>query len=203
MECSDSRSPLPTRFVAFACRYHPRPRGSLPSTTRATPKDRGLLLFASLSPLRPFSDGDDRASQVPGEPLCTCPVLRPRRDLHARPYGASVRPSAFRTASAPAIRFFRGSMARPAHPLSTLRRADHSAATQDSLPAAGQALPDRMLPPARFQRKVSAHACSLSASHPPFPSFLDASETKPSYSDSSTIAAIRDVATGIGVGRTG
>jgi hypothetical protein len=91
------------------------------------------------------------------------------------PCGASVRPSAFGTASAPAIRFFRGSIARPAHPLSTLRRMDHSTTTQDSLPATGQVLPDRMLPPARFQRKVSAYALSLSASHPPFPSFLDAS----------------------------
>ena len=39
--------------------------------------------------------------------------------------------------------------------------------TQDSLPAAGQALPDG-LSPARFQRKVSE---LLPTSHPPFPSF--------------------------------
>src|SRR4051812_9062108 len=37
---------------------------------------------------------------------------------------------------------FRGSMARPAHSLSTLRNAGYPSTTQDSLPAAGQALPD-------------------------------------------------------------
>jgi len=54
MECSDSRSFIPTRFVAFACRYHPHPCASLPSTTRVTSKGRGLVLFASLSPRRLF-----------------------------------------------------------------------------------------------------------------------------------------------------
>ncbi len=36
-------------------------------------------------PSRPLSDGDDRISQVPGGPACTCPALRPRWDLCARP----------------------------------------------------------------------------------------------------------------------
>jgi len=36
---------------------------------------------------------------------------------------------------------FRGSITRPVHSRSTLRRADHSTTTQDSLPAAGRALP--------------------------------------------------------------
>ena len=114
-----------------------------------------------------FSNGNDRASQVPGEPLCTCPVLKtPAGPSRQADCGVSIRPSAFRTASAPATRFFRGSMARPAHPLSTLRRADYSATTQDSLPAAGQALPDRMLPPAGFQRKVSTMSHNIAS---PFP----------------------------------
>jgi hypothetical protein len=37
---------------------------------------------------------------------------------------------------------FRGSITRPAHSLPTLRGAGYPVATQDSLPAAGQALPD-------------------------------------------------------------
>ena len=45
----------------------------------------GAFAFAPLSPVRLISNGNDRASQVPGEPLCACPVLRPRRDLRARP----------------------------------------------------------------------------------------------------------------------
>ena len=31
------------------------------------------------------TSGDDRASQVPGGPSCTCPALSPRRGLHVRP----------------------------------------------------------------------------------------------------------------------
>ena len=31
--------------------------------------------------------GDDKISQVPGEPLRTCSVLRPRQELRARPFG--------------------------------------------------------------------------------------------------------------------
>ena len=83
MECSDARSLLPTRFVAFACRYHPHTDVSLPSTLRGTPRAGGLL--CRFPPCGSLSNGNDRASQVPGEPLCTCPVLRPRRDLRARP----------------------------------------------------------------------------------------------------------------------
>ena len=49
-------------------------------------------------------------------------------------------PSAFRTASAPRLGLFRGSITRPIHSLSTLRTtANYSTATQDSLPTAGQA----------------------------------------------------------------
>jgi hypothetical protein len=51
---------------------------------------------------------------------------------------------------------FRGSITRLRHSLSTLRRTDCSATTQDSLPAAGQALPDGLGypqgPAERFQR---------------------------------------------------
>ena len=39
----------------------------------------GLELSGLATP-RQFAIGDDRNSQVPGEPLCLCRVLRPRRD---------------------------------------------------------------------------------------------------------------------------
>ncbi|OQB37614.1 MAG: hypothetical protein BWY09_01564 [Candidatus Hydrogenedentes bacterium ADurb.Bin179] len=52
------------------------------------------------------------------------------------------------------IGYFRGSIARLSDSLSTLRSAGCPDATQDSLPAAGHALPGGLLP-ARSQRKVS------------------------------------------------
>jgi len=48
----------------------------------------------------PARAGGDEVSQVPGQPLRTCPALRPRQSLSTRYYGASVLPSAFGTASA-------------------------------------------------------------------------------------------------------
>jgi hypothetical protein len=171
MECSDARSFLPTRFVAFACRYHPHTDVSLPSALRGPPRAGGLL--CRFPPCGSLSNGNDRASQVPGGPPCTCPALRPRRDLRARPYGASVRPSAFSTASAPAFRLFRGSITRPVHPLSTLRRMDHSTTTQDSLPAvasfAGQDASSCKVPTKGFSYP----------SHPPFPSFSWRKQNEP------------------------
>ena len=59
---------------------------------------------------------------------------------------------------------FRGSITRPAHSLSTLRRVGYPTATQDSLPAAGQpyraGLVTRWVPTKGFR-----------SSHPPFPGF--------------------------------
>ena len=76
-----------------------------------------------------------------------------------------MRPSTFSTASAPTIRFFRGSITRPVHSLSTLRRMDHSTTTQDSLPAVasftGQDASSCKVPTKGFSNP----------SHPPFPSF--------------------------------
>ena len=141
MECSDARSLLPTRFVAFACRYHPHTDVSLPSVRRRRMVHRGPGAFAlrAALPLAAhyrmettgppkflgdpyvralFSDPGGTFAPGPTARRCGLPLLAQRR--------------------LPRLRFFRGSMARPAHPLSTLRRMDHSTTTQDSLPAAGQ-----------------------------------------------------------------
>src|ERR1700733_11107551 len=69
--------------------------------------------------------GSDGGSQVPGDPLCTCPALRPRWTSVPGPCASSrsstlVLPSANATASAPTT-IFRGSITRPTHSLSTLR----------------------------------------------------------------------------------
>ena len=66
--------------VPHACRFV-RSCG-LPGT--GPPAGRGSLVTRT-PPCPGFSCGDDRASQVPGGPACTCPALRPRRDLRARP----------------------------------------------------------------------------------------------------------------------
>jgi len=56
-------------------------------------------------------------------------------------YNRSILPSDIYTASAPTARTFRGSITRPAHSLSTLRRSRLPASTQDSLLAGDQPLP--------------------------------------------------------------
>ena len=67
-----------------------------------------------------------------------CPACH----LSAAPYSVSMLPSTYMTASAPTISIFRGSITQPAHSLSTLRNMVYPNATQNSLPAGGQPLPD-------------------------------------------------------------
>ena len=82
--------------------------------------------------------------------------------------GVSIRPSVFLTTSALARIVSRGSITRPAPSLCTLRRADHSATTQHSVPAGGQPLPGGSGYPLgsieRFQRRSTT-------SLPPSPGF--------------------------------
>ncbi len=86
--------------------------------------------------------GDDRVSQVPGEPSCAFALLfDPGRTDRTRPVAVCRRGPRFHKSEDSRERF-RGSITRPGHSLSTLRREGHPSTTQDSLPAAGQALPD-------------------------------------------------------------
>ena len=86
--------------------------------------------------------GDGRISHVPGEPrLCFCPALRPRRTDRIRPLRCDGAAPILTTRRATAMNF-RGSITRLWHWLSTLRRMGRPNTTQDSLPAAGLALPD-------------------------------------------------------------
>jgi len=73
--------------------------------------------------------------------LCLCPALRPRRIDRTRPLRCGDAAPILTTRKATAMNF-RGSITRLRHSLSTLRRTGHPVTTQDSLPAAGQALPD-------------------------------------------------------------
>jgi hypothetical protein len=64
----------------------------------------------------------------------------------------------------PRLRFLRGSITRPTHPLSTLRRGGRPNTTQDSLPGGGPTLPGRDLHPQGSNERFQLM-------HPPFPGF--------------------------------
>src|SRR5260370_22389544 len=104
---------------------------------------RGPGALSVAAPRQWLRTGDARISQVPGEPCCAYALFSdPGRTAVTRPLQCSGMAPAMATAKAPTIRHFRGSIARLGHSLSTLRRASHLAATQDSFSGAGQALPD-------------------------------------------------------------
>ena len=104
-----------------------------------------------------------------GTLLIIRPVLRPRRD-RTGPVGPRVdlpdmAPAPDNNEGSPR-RCFRGSIARLLIALSTLRRGSYPPATQDSLPAAGPALPDGIGYPQGSDERFRALGC------PPLPSFL-------------------------------
>ena len=169
MECSDSRSLIPTRFVFLRLSVPSTPASFAPLDDTGDAEGPGASALRLAIPQATLLGWKRPGlSSSWGTPVCVPCSKTPAGPSRQADDGASVRPSAFRTASAPATRFFRGSMARPAHPLSTLRRTDDSATTQDSLPAVGQLYRTGCCllqgPNERFQ------PC-LTTSHPPFPSF--------------------------------
>jgi hypothetical protein len=70
-------------------------------------------------------EGILRPSRVPREPPCVvCPALRPRPGRNARPLRRSAAaPAAFTTKARTTVSWFRGSITRLGHSLSTLRAA--------------------------------------------------------------------------------
>ena len=93
--------PIPPHFVAFAWRYRSSRSCFAPVGGRAPPPQaRG---FGSPGcPSCRLPRGDDRLSQVPGEPLCAHALLfDPGGTSASGPLDASVRPSAATTTSAP------------------------------------------------------------------------------------------------------
>ena len=70
----DSRPPVPPHFVSFAWRYPRCIRSSLPRWPDAA--SAGLGTWFTRPPTWPTcSEGDDRASHVPGEPSCAYALL--------------------------------------------------------------------------------------------------------------------------------
>jgi hypothetical protein len=90
-----------------------------------------------------FRDGERKLTGPPkflGNPHVRVKVFDPGGTWHAKPFRhagvafcitTKIKGIGFRGST------FRGSIAQPVHSLSTLRRTDHSATTQDSLPVAG------------------------------------------------------------------
>ena len=139
------------------------------SRRRQVPRRRagGFCFSRRFPPCGFISKGNDRASHVPGEPPVPMPCSPTPAGRNASGlYDASARPPFRPRRRLLTSTVFRGSITRPGHSLSTLRRVGRPTTTQDSLSATGQVLPDG-LSPAGFHRKVSA-----TSSHPPFPSFV-------------------------------
>ena len=157
MRCSDALPPFPPHFVAFAWRYHPYV--CVRFSTRTRRRSAGQGFFRPTTPTSLVSGW--RRPGLPGSwrtlvyvPCSRTPTGPPRQAA----CDASVLPSAFGTASAPAITLLTG-LNHTARTLavyaSQCRLPEHHA----RLATGWAANPSRTgLSPAGLQRKVSAHA---------------------------------------------
>ena len=169
MGCSESLPPIPPHFVAFVWRYHMRAGSFAPVGCPA----RGLpQAGAHWSPGCPRVRGSHVETTGPprflGDPHARALLSDPDGTFAPGQCGASMLPSAFRTASAPAVSVLTG--------LNHTARAFAVYASQDGLlrhhaRLASGCWPDfarRDWLPAGSQRKVSV---CLTTSHPPSPGF--------------------------------
>ena len=165
----DLLPPVPPHFVAFVWRYlrvH-----SFFSLLGGRVRRRGLELLSRY--LQPGAHrGNDRISQVPGEPQVSVRHVQSTPAGLRAPdhYGAAARPLVSEQQRLPR-KVFRRSIAWLSDSLSTLRSAGYPRPTQDSLPAVGQTLLDGL-----FARRVPMRGFRvLTTSHPPLPSLPGAS----------------------------
>ena len=165
---------IPPHFVAFAWRYLGCTRcfRSLADECRRQSRE---LVTRYLQP--ECRRGNDRISQVPGEPrlsVCTCSNPTPAGLLAPDHYSAAAWPLVCEKQRLPRMGF-RRSIAWLSDSLSTLRRVRYLPTTQDSLPVAGQALPDglstRKVPMKGFKAATYISfpfpKLCLAQSHPP------------------------------------
>jgi hypothetical protein len=160
----DFLPPIPPHFVAFAWRYLARPLVIFAPRRTSAPPRPGVVDPVS----RPGSrGGDDRISQVPGDPrMSVRHVQSTPAGLRAPDhYGVAARPLGSQKQGLPRT-VFRRSIAWLSGSLSTLRGTGYPRPAQDSLPAAGQALLDGL-----STRRVPLRGFrGSSTSHPPLPS---------------------------------
>src|SRR6516225_44595 len=160
----DFLPPIPPHFVAFVWRYlRVHSFFSLPG---GRVRRRGLELVTRY-PQPGFRRGNDRISQVPGEPQVSVRHVQstPAGLLAPDQYSAAARPLVSEQQRLPR-KVFRRSIAWLSDSLSTLRSAGCPRPTQDSLPAVGQTLLDGL-----STRRVPMRGFRVSTtSHPPLPS---------------------------------
>jgi hypothetical protein len=134
--------PFPRRFVSFAARYRRRALGFVPAAARRHSCGPGVV---HRHPQTGLIDGGDRTSQVPGGPHSERALLFDPGGTfalgHCRASGVVFRQ--MDGVDSHDSQTFRGSITRPAHSLSTLRRVGCPAATQDSLPGGWPAFSGR------------------------------------------------------------
>jgi hypothetical protein len=164
----------PSRFTSFSFvrRFRQCVRAaSLPPALRTHPAGGpGLLGFGQPLPIC-FSTETTGSPKFLENPYCTfAGLFDPGRTTASDRLRDAVTRPPLRKRQGLLHCGFRGSIPRLWCSLSTLRPGGRPPRTQDSLPAAGQALPDG-LSPAGFRREVSE--CFLT-SHPPLPSLLGA-----------------------------
>jgi len=163
----DFPPPIPPRFVAAAWQYHGITHISLPPPLRAATSGLGLFTRYPLPGILPWRRQDLPSSW--GISLVRLHMFLPTPAGLLTPdyYGAAAWPLDPQVQRLPR-KVFRRPIAWLSDSLSTPRRADYSDPTQDSLPAAGQALPDGLsthkIPMSGF-KIVSLHL------YPPLPSF--------------------------------
>ena len=128
-------------FDIFTSQYHRFARGLLPSAGGVPPGARELSVPVSPSGISMETSGSLR---FPGNPDGHCPCSSTPAGsgrLSGPRVSCLTRPPPVSTTKAPSVLYFRGSITRPLTWLSTLRRVSRPTATQDSLLAAGPALP--------------------------------------------------------------
>ena len=128
-------------FDFFTSRYHRVARGLLPSVVGVPPGARELSVPVSPSGFTMETSGSLRFLGNPGGhcPCSSTPAGSGR--LSGPRVSCLTRPPPVSTTKAPSGLYFRGSITRPLTSLSTLRRMGRPTTTQDSLLAAGPALP--------------------------------------------------------------
>ena len=170
MRRSDVLPSLPPRFVVLRLAVPLRAPAFVPPSNPTPIRRPGV--FGSGNPEPALRNGDDRTSQVPGEPSCVYALLSdPGRTGDIRPYDAPTRPPLCKRRRLPTTKAVFGAQS---HGLDTrCLRFARCIATEDAR-LASRCRPDstgRDWLPARFLRKVSV---MLLTSLPPSPSLLGA-----------------------------
>jgi hypothetical protein len=156
----------PSRVTSFPslCGTAAAPWVSFPQTQGAIAAGPGVV---NRNPQHRLIDGDDRTSQVPGGPTMNVPCSStPAESLRSAATARRCCLPPLQRRRPPQSVQFRGSITRPAHSLSTLRRVSCLTATQDSLPDGWPAFPGGSWLPAGSQRKVSGYSILLSQASP-------------------------------------